>query len=200
MNAYPSTRDADASNITARLRDAIAGDPAAWNDITRYFYDDLQFIAHRHLLRERQGHTLNTQGLVHEAYLKLVHLDRITWANRTHFLATASRLMRHILVTYATRKHRQKRGGKDLQRVDLEDVDGLTDPISDRQAADVLAVHEALEELGRLNERHSQIVECRFFGGLTIAETAEAMGISPATVKREWTFLKSWLARHLTAP
>jgi RNA polymerase sigma factor (TIGR02999 family) len=134
---------------------------------------------------------MGTTGLVPEAYLKLVRLDRMQWQNRAHFFAIAAQAMRNILVDYAVRRKAQKRGG-DRERVSFEE-----DFLTEEQADEVLALHEALESLKALDARQASVVECRFFGDLTIDETAEVLGVSNATVSREWALARAWLNREV---
>lgn len=183
----------DASHrVSELLAAAQNGNPAAFDELFPLVYDALRRIAHRKLAGERSGHTLATADLVHEAYLKLVLLDRIAWQGRTQFLAVASRAMRNILVDYALRRKTAKRGGGQA-RVTLED--GVA--IEEALGADVLAVHAALEKLAVIDERQSRVVECRFFAGMSIEETAEALGMSPASIKRDWALARAWLNREL---
>ncbi len=184
----------DSSDVTQLLRAHAQGDRQALDALLPRIYDELRRIAHGRLRGERPGHTLHTTDLVHEAYLKLVRLDRMDWQSRAHFFAIASQAMRNILVDYAVRQKAQKRGG-DQHRVPLEDADlGLEAPLDD-----LVALNQALDQLGDLDERQARVVECRFFGGLTIDETAEALGISPATVSRDWAMARAWLNRTLTS-
>jgi RNA polymerase sigma factor (TIGR02999 family) len=172
-----------------------AGDPSEGLDrMVPLVYDELRRIAHRQLRGERSDHTLDTGALVHEAYLKLSRLDRIEWRDRSHFLAAAAGAMRRILVDYAVARKTRKRGGA-RQRVPLEDVIVLTDD----NAQELLALDDALRRLAVESERAARIVEWRFFGGMSIEETAEVLEISPATVKREWTLARAWLNRELGA-
>jgi RNA polymerase sigma factor (TIGR02999 family) len=172
-----------------------AGAPAGELDrLVPLVYEDLRRIAHRQLRGERGDHTLDTGALVHEAYLKLSRLDRIEWRDRSHFLAAAAGAMRRILVDYAVARGTHKRGGA-RQRVPLEDVIVLTGD----NAQELLALDDALRRLAVESERAARIVEWRFFGGMSIEETAEVLEISPATVKREWTLARAWLNRELGA-
>jgi RNA polymerase sigma factor (TIGR02999 family) len=141
---------------------------------------------------ERVDHTLNTTALVHEAYLKLVKLDRMDWKNRAHFFAIAAIAMRNVLVSYAVGRKRQKRGGEQ-QKVSLDEAEALL--IGDEEK--ILAVDEALKKLERIDERQARVVQCRFFGGLSIEETAHVVGTSTATVSRDWMMARAWLAREL---
>jgi RNA polymerase sigma factor (TIGR02999 family) len=168
------------------------GDARAVEAVVPLVYDELRRIARRQLRAERDDHTLSATALVHEAYLKLVNLDRMYWQSRAHFLAVAAQAMRRILVNHALHRKRQKRGGAAIH-VALDSAD----PAAAAPAEEVLALHDAICRLEALDERHAKIVEMRFFGGLTIEETAEALGVSPATVKRDWTLLRAWLRRDL---
>ena len=156
-------------------------------------YDELRRQAARYLRQERPGHTLQTTALIHEAYVRLVDQRNVQWQNRAHFFGIAAQMMRRILVDHARTKKRAKRGGSDI-KVSLDDnavaVKG--------QDLDVVAVDEALSRLAKIDEQQSRVVELRFFSGLTVEETAEVMGISPATVKRDWSMAKAWLHRELS--
>jgi RNA polymerase sigma factor (TIGR02999 family) len=178
--------------VTELLVAARKGNVAAFDEVFPLVYDVLRRIAHRRLSGERKGHSLATTDLVHEAYLKLVRLDRIEWQGRAQFLAIAARAMRNILVDYALRRKTDKRGGG-YTRVTL--ADEL--PIAEAAGSDVLAVHTALERLEAIDERQSRVVECRFFAGMSIEETASALGLSPASVKRDWALARAWLNREL---
>ncbi len=171
------------------------GHRQALDELLPLVYEELRAIARRKLRSERSGHTLTTTALVHEAYLKLVQLDRMQWQSRAHFLAIAAHAMRNILVDYAQRRKSLKRGGG-ARRVPLADAEATeTLPVED--ADRILALDAALERLSALDQRHVRIFECRFFGGMTIEETATALDVSPATIKRDWTLLRAWLAREL---
>ena len=178
--------------ITALLLDWRGGNLAAFDRLFSLVYQELKQIAHRCLHGERRGHTLNTTALVHEAYLKLVDIDQVQWQDRAHFLAVAARAMRRILVSYARKHTAQKRGGRHAH-VPLSVVSDL----ADRRAEDVLALDDALDRLGALNDRLARTVELRFFGGLTIDETAEVLGVSRNTVKRDWAKARAWLYHEL---
>jgi RNA polymerase sigma factor (TIGR02999 family) len=190
----------DAQSTVTRLLDAVAeGDPAALDAVVSLLYDELRLLARQQRRRWRGDHTLDTTALVHEAYLKLVQQKRIATDSRGHFLALASRAMRHILSNYAEERRTQKRGGglehlslRELALAVRDDVAGEDD------AAEVLsAMHAALERLEALHARACRVVECRFYGGLTIEETAAALGTSPRTVKRDWAYAQAWLNREL---
>jgi RNA polymerase sigma factor (TIGR02999 family) len=164
-------------------------------DMFPLVYDELRRIAARAMRGERQDHTLCATALVNEAWLELSKLTRIQWQNRSHFLAIAAQAMRRVLIDYAVARRRLKRGGgQTIQPLDADAVAVVVE-----QADDMLALDEALQRLTAMNERHARIVECRFFGGMSVDETAEALGISPATVKRDWTLARAWLNRELQA-
>jgi RNA polymerase sigma factor (TIGR02999 family) len=168
-------------------------DRGALDQLLPLVYEELSRIARRHLRRQTPGHTLNTVALVHEAYLKLVDQTLVSWQDRTHFFATAARAMRQILVDYARRRGAQKRGGG-VRPLSLDDVDVAVE----EQAAFLIGLDEALTRLGTVNERLAQIVEYRFFGGLTEEETAAALDISDRTVRRDWIKAKAWLRIELS--
>jgi RNA polymerase sigma factor (TIGR02999 family) len=168
---------------------------AALDELLPLVYEELRAMAHGKLRHERSGHTLGTTALVHEAYLKLVRLERLPWQSRAHFLAIAGQAMRNILVDYARRRKGLKRGGG-APVVPLEEAEDLAVGDADR----ILTLHDALERLGALNPRHPRVVECRFFGRMTIEETATALEVSPATVKRDWRLVQAWLRRELGEP
>lgn len=157
-------------------------------------YNELHQLAARKLRHEREGHTLSTTALVHEAWLELNKLNRIQWQNRGHFLAVAAQAMRRILIDYAVARRRGKRGGGQ-EVLSLDEGDALA--IAHERADELIALEEALARLQQLNDRQARIVECRFFGGMSIEETADALNVSPATVKREWAIARAWLNREL---
>jgi RNA polymerase sigma-70 factor, ECF subfamily len=162
-------------------------------DMFPLVYDELHRIAARAMRGERSDHTLCATALVNEAWLELSKLTRIKWQNRSHFLAVAAQAMRRVLIDHAVARRRQKRGGgQQIQPLDDDAVAAVVE-----HADDVLALDEALQRLTALNERHARIVECRFYGGMSVEETAEALDISPATVKRDWTVARAWLNREL---
>ena len=169
------------------------GDTEALNKLLPLVYDELHRQARRCLRRERAGHTLQTTDLIHEAYLKLAGHAEVEWEDRAHFFALSAKVMRHILIDYARGKHRGKRGG-DALRLSLSKAEPVATEESD---VDLLALDEALTRLGAIDEQQSRVVELRYFSGLDIEETAAALGISPATVKRDWTTAKAWLGREL---
>lgn len=169
------------------------GDQAALERLLPLVYEEMRQIAHHHMRRQRPDHTLQTTALVNEAYLRLVDAQRVQWQNRVHFFALAAQAMRHILVDLARARGNQKRGGGATQ-VALEEA--LI--ISAERGADVLALDEALQALAKLNARQSQIVELRYFGGLSEEETAAVLQLSPRTVRRDWSLARAWLYRELT--
>jgi RNA polymerase sigma factor (TIGR02999 family) len=162
--------------------------------LLKLVYAELHRQAHRHLRKERPGHTLQTTALVHEAYLKLTKQKNVSWESRSHFFAVAATMMRRILIDYAKTKHRLRRGGI---RSDLPLENALTISVSATDV-DLLALDEALNRLAERDAHLAKIVELRFFSGLDVAETAEVMGISESTVKRDWQMAKAWLHRELT--
>ena len=169
------------------------GDQVARDQLMGVVYDELHRLAHRYMKRESPGHTLQTSALVNEAFVRLVDQKNVQWQSRAHFFAIAAQMMRRILVDYARGRNYAKRGGG-AHQVSLDEE--LT--VSDERTTEVVNVHEALERLAGFDARKSQIVELRFFGGLSIDETAEVLGVSPGTVMRDWTLAKAWLRREMT--
>ena len=169
------------------------GDAAALDQLVPLVNAELRRLARGYMRRERQGHTLQTTALVNEAYLKLCDQTRVRWQNRAHFFAIAAQLMRGILVDHARAHAYQKRGGVARRKIALDEA--LI--VSQERAAEVVALDDVLKELEGIDPQQSRVVELRFFGGLTIEETADAMGLSPATVKRHWIVARAWLAREL---
>jgi RNA polymerase sigma-70 factor, ECF subfamily len=157
-------------------------------------HGELHRIARRCMAGERVGHSLQATALVNEAYLRLIDAQHVNWQNRAHFLAMAARLMRRVLVDFARSRRYQKRGGNAVKVTFSEDL-----PIAGDDGHDLVAIHEALEALAVLDDRKSRVVELRFFGGLTVEETAEILKVSPETVARDWKFAKAWLTRELKA-
>ena len=163
------------------------------DDLFPLVYDELRRIAARKLRDERGGHTLSATALVHEAWIELSKLNRIQWQNRSHYLAVAAQAMRRILIDYAVSRSRQKRGGGQA----LLPLESDVWAVAETRGEQLLALDEALARLAALNERQARIVEQRFYGGMTVEETAEALQMSPATVKREWATARAWLNREL---
>jgi RNA polymerase sigma factor (TIGR02999 family) len=182
------------TDVTRLLRAHAEGDPEAFPALLPLVYEQLRVIARRRLSGERPGHTLNATGLVHEAYIKLVQLDRMDWRSRSQFFAIAARAMRQVLLDHAIARRAQKRGGG-AAPVTLDEVEIGVAP----KVEDLIAVEQALSRLESLDERQARVVECRCFGGMSLDETAEALGISAATVSRDWAFARAWLARELSA-
>jgi RNA polymerase sigma factor (TIGR02999 family) len=163
-------------------------------DLFTLVYAELRRIAGRQLRGERAGHTLCTTALVNEAWMELAKLDRIQWQSRAHFLALAAQAMRRVLIDYAVARRTQKRGGGRV----VESLEDDAFAVVQERADEFIELDEALQRLSALNERHARIVECRFYGGMSLEETADALGISPATVKRDWTLARAWLNRELS--
>ncbi len=170
------------------------GDQAARDELMPLVYEELRRLAHKCIRRERPGHTLQTSALLNEAYLRLVDQKNIHWQDRAHFFGIAARLMRQVLVDYARKRRYAKRGG-DARLVPLDEAM----IVSAERAADVVVLDDALKSLAEIDPRQSQIVELRFFGGLSIEETAEVLAVSPGTVMRDWTLAKAWLRRAVTS-
>lgn len=180
------------ADVTLLLAAWSRGDPGAFEALVPLVYDDLHKRAHQYLRRERVGHTLQTTGLVHEAYLKLVHQDRADWKTRAQFLGVASQVMRRILVDAARERQAAKRGGGETPIVLDDSIAGGT-----AMSIDVLALNDALERLAEMDPRQARIVELRYFAGLTVEDTAAALDISAMTVKREWSSARAWLFTQL---
>jgi RNA polymerase sigma-70 factor (ECF subfamily) len=188
------SHDASPHHVTQLLIAWGDGDRAAFDQLMPLVYEELRRLAHRYIKRERPNHTLQTSGLVNEAYLRLVDQSQLKLKNRAHFFGIAARLMRQILVDYARKRKYAKRGG-DAQRIPFEEI--LI--VSDERAADIVALDDALKELSEIDPRQSQIVELRFFGGLSIEEAAQVLDVSPGTVMRDWTLAKAWLRMAVTS-
>jgi RNA polymerase sigma factor (TIGR02999 family) len=178
--------------VTQILQEVSGGDREAPARLMPLVYDELRRLADHYLRQERPDHTLQPTALVHEAYLRLVDQTRVDWQNRAHFFGVAAQLMRRILVDYARRHQTSKRGGL-RQKLTLDEAVDY----SQTRDVDLVRLDDALTALAQFDTRQSQIVELRFFGGLTIEETAEALGISPATVKVDWNMAKAWLRREI---
>ena len=180
--------------ITQLLIHWSQGDKAALDQLVPLVYPELRRIAKRHMNREGPAHTLQTSALINEAYLKLVDQQNVKWQNRAHFFAVAAQVMRHILVDHARTRSYAKRGGG-APKLPLDEAAALTE----QRAAELITLDDALRDLARLDTRRSQIVELRFFGGLSLEETAEVMNMSPSTVQREWRAAKAWLHHTMTS-
>ena len=185
-------KEAATSDVTALLVRLSDGETAALDDLLPAVYEELRHLAHRKLRGEREAHTLRTTELVHEAYLKLVDHQDVDWRDRQHFFAVAARAMRQVLVERARRRNADKREGGRPDRP----LDEVT-PQTPRPPAAILAIDQALDRLAELDERQARVVECRFFGGYTIAETADVLDVSTSTVERDWRTAKAWLRREL---
>jgi RNA polymerase sigma factor (TIGR02999 family) len=183
------------SDLTEQLRLAREGDRDALDAVFAAVYEELRGLAKGQRRRWEGDHTLDTTALVHEAYLKLVGQEGGAWEDRAHFFAVAAKAMRHILVNYAEARRAQKRGGG-APVVPLEDALD-SNPVGPDAADEILALDEALQRLGAMHERQSRVVEARFFAGLSIDETALALDVSPATVKRDWHLASAWLQREI---
>jgi RNA polymerase sigma factor (TIGR02999 family) len=183
---------ASSSEITALLVDWSNGDQAALEKLLPLVEKELRRIAHSYMRREDPDHTLQTTALVNEAYLRLIDQKRTRWQNRAHFFGIAARIMRRILLNYARDQHRAKRGGKAVQ-VSLSEVS----VVSLERTEELIVLDEALHRLAEVDERKSQVVELRYFGGLDVQETAEVLKVSTVTVMRDWKFAKAWLLREI---
>jgi RNA polymerase sigma-70 factor, ECF subfamily len=187
------TEDTAAHRVTELLLSWRAGDDAALAQLVPIVFDELRRLAKRHMRSEKNGHVLQTTALVNEAYVRLVDLSRVRWQDRAHFFAMASRLMRRILVDFARAGAAQKRGGnREILPLDTKAI------LGEPEGADLVALDDALNALAKIDERKSRVVEMRFFGGLSVDETAESLGVSSETVTRDWRMAKLWLLRELT--
>ena len=183
--------------ITRLLPHWKGGDSAAYEQLVPMVYDELYRIARRQMSKERPEHTLQPSALVNEAFIRLIEYDQVNWQNRQHFFSLAAKMMREVLVNYAASRKRQKRGGT-AQRLTL-DENVVASPTEIMTVDDLLAVNEALEQLSQEDERCARVVELMFFGGLSEKETADELGVSDRTVKREWRYARLWLRRQLTS-
>ncbi len=188
-------RTQDGSDVTLLLREASSGKREAFDELVPLVYEQLRRLAHQRLLAQRPDHTLNTTALVHEAYLRLVDVERARWQDRAHFFAAAATVMRNLLVDYARARNAYKRGGGRV-KVDL-DEGALR--LSEEYAGAIEDLDDALSRLEELSPRQSQLLEQRYFGGLKLKECAEVLGVSLTTVKNELQLARAWLARELTA-
>ncbi len=184
--------DAARGELSTLLRAWSGGDQSALEQLTPFVYDELRRLARRYMKRERPGHSLQTTALVNEAWIRLVDYKRMQWQDRAHFFAISAQLMRRILVEHA-RRHNLKRGGG-VHHVPLDEAFVMC---GDR-STDVVALDDAMSELARLDPRKVQVVEMRFFGGLSVEETAEVLKVSPVTVMRDWSAAKAWLHREMS--
>jgi RNA polymerase sigma factor (TIGR02999 family) len=182
----------EVADTTQILVDLGHGDRAAAKRLMPLVYDELRGLARRYMELERPDHTLQPTALVHEAYLRLIDQSRVDWKGRSHFLAVAAEMIRRVLVDHARHHHAAKRGGT-AGKVSLTDSVGA----SEDPDIDLMALDEVLEELGRLNERHGTVVELRFFGGLSVDETAHVLEVSPQTVRSDWRMARAWLRQRL---
>ena len=184
--------------VTRLLVQWSSGNEAALGELTALLYRELRSLAQRHLRRERSNHTIQRTALVHEAFVRLINQQSVDWRSRGHFFALASTLMRRILVDHARARLSSKRGGgQTVESLEAIDDDGTVDESADSDE-NITAIDGALTRLAAVDDRQVQIVQMRYFGGLTIEETAQALEISEATVKREWTLARAWLKRELS--
>jgi len=179
-------------DVTLLLTELSAGDRSVLDRLMPLVYGELRRMARSALYDERPGHTLSTTALVHEAYLKLARVDRLTWRDRSHFFAVCAQAMRRVLVDYALMRRAAKRGGG-APHLPIEDVVA----VAQDRPEDILWMDEVLARLEAMEPRHARVVECRVFAGMGVKGTAEALGVSPATVKRDWTLARAWLARQV---
>jgi RNA polymerase sigma factor (TIGR02999 family) len=185
-------RESPSQEVTRLLLAWRQGKQDALDELIPIVYEQLRQQAHRSLQREQKGHSLQTTALINETFLRLVDCDKVSWKNRAHFFAITAKMMRHVLVDYARSRRSQKRGGG-LEKTTLDQK--LTFSIA--RNSDLVALDDALNELELIDQRRSRVVELRFFGGLSIEETAEVLGVSPDTVVRDWRLAKVWLAREV---
>ena len=183
-----------APDITRLLQSWSGGNQEAVDSLIPLVYDELHKVAAQYLRKQQSGHTLQPTALVNEAYLKLIDISNVSWQDRAHFFAVASRTMRHILVDHARGRNRQKRGAG-AQRVSLDEAISFS---SEKNEVDVVLLDDAIKALAEIDDQQARIVELRFFGGLTVEETAVVLHVSPATVKREWRIAKAWLHNRIT--
>jgi len=178
--------------VTQLLKAWSEGDKLALDRLYDLVYDELRRLAHRYMSRENQGHTMQTTALVHEAYLRLANAEELNWQDRTHFFAVSANVMRRILIDGARARHAERRGGDEIPLA-LDEAP----EIAKKNDPDLIALDDALNELAKVNERQSKVVEMRYFGGLSVEETAAALKVSPDTVMRDWRFAKAWLKREM---
>lgn len=185
--------NSETTHVTQLLKLHCEGDKSALEKLLPLVYQELRRLAASYMRKEKSQHTLQATALVHEAYFKLVDQKEVVWQNRSHFFGVAAQLMRRILIDHARAKQADKRGGSQIKLSLDEDINFLQE-----NGPDLLELDNALKKLAELDERQSKVVELRFFGGLNLDETAEVLGTSPATVKRDWTLAKAWLFRELS--
>ena len=181
--------------ITQKLKSLEAGDAQAFNDLFPFVYQELRNVARRVRWQSFGLETMNTTALVHEAYMKLVDQKSATFENRAHFFHIAARAMRQILINYAQYRHAKKRGGTEPS-IPMDQLN-VQIPMDDVLVDDLLSLNTTLEKLSQISDRQANVVECRFFGGMSLEETAKALSISPATVKRDWNFARAWLYQQM---
>jgi len=193
MGSMDEVASASTHEVTRLLQAWSSGDESALERLTPLVYNELHRLAHRYMVAEQPGQTLQTTALVHEVYLRLVDANNINWQDRAHFYAICARLMRRILIDFARSRNYQKRGAQ-FPHIELEEAATVSAVIG----SELLAVDEALKQLAKLDQRKSEVVELRFFGGLTVEEIAAALKVSPETVMRDWKLAKAWLLRELS--
>jgi RNA polymerase sigma factor (TIGR02999 family) len=193
MGSLDEAAPVSTHEITRLLQAWASGDESALEGLMPLVYNELQRLAHRYMAAEQPGQTLQTTALVHEVYLRLVDVKNVDWQNRAHFYGLCARLMRRILVDFARSRNYQKRGGL-FPHIELEKAATMSTVVG----SELLAVDEALKQLARVDARKSEVVELRFFGGLTVEETAAALHVSAETVMRDWKLAKAWLLRELS--
>ena len=194
MDTSPDGREpASTHEVTGLLQAWSSGDEQALKELVPLVYDQLHRLAQRYMAAEQSGHPLQTTALVHEVYLRLVDVKSVDWQNRTHFYALSARLMRRILVDFARTRNYQKRGAQ-FAHIQLEEAATVSAAVG----SELVAVDEALKQLATVDARKSDVVEMRFFGGLTVEEIGAALGVSPETVARDWKLAKAWLLRELS--
>jgi len=193
MGSLDEAASASTHEVTRLLQAWGLGDDNALKRLMPLVYNELHRLAHRYMAGEQPGQTLQTTALVHEVYLRLVNASDIDWQNRAHFFGICARLMRRILIDFARSRNYQKRGGQ-IPHIELEEAATVSAVVG----SELLAVDEALKQLAAVDSRKSEVVELRFFGGLTVEETATALGVSEETVMRDWKLAKAWLLRELS--
>jgi RNA polymerase sigma-70 factor (ECF subfamily) len=180
-------------DVTELLLEWRRGERDALDRLTPLVYDELRRLAHRYMRNERGGHTLETTALVNEAYLRLANQRRVEWQDRAHFFAVTAQVMRHVLIDHARRRHYAKRGGAEAQQVPLEEAHAM----SNERAAELVALDEALDKLAQLDPRKARVVDLRYFGGLSLEETADVLEVSVMTVRRDWRAARAWLYKEV---